>query len=370
MKQILALGALFALFVTSFCATPAQAAPGQRCFNETGFCIAGSIRDYWENNGGLAVFGYPIGPVQQETVEGAWTGPVQWFERDRLEDHANEGKGILAGRLGARYLELTGRPWQRGNGANLYPYNSECRTFFKETGYQMCGSFRAYWEQHGGLARFGYPITEPFDEQVGGKTFQVQYFERRRLEIHPENAGTPYEVLLGLLGRDVHQATATVCSPLADKVLNDIAAYYQASMGCATARRDTRIVHQYFDGGEMIWVPGSGKIPAKIYAILPNMDTGVITWAQFVDDYREGEAVGGNETAPRGRYTPQRGFGKVWWNTPVLRQRLGWAQSGESESQATVLVYGQQDRLMMKRDTGTIDIFLPTGEYSQTAFAP
>jgi Tol biopolymer transport system component len=28
----------------------------------------------------------------------------------------------------------------------------------------------------------------------------VQYFERRRLELHPEHAGTPYEVQLGLLG--------------------------------------------------------------------------------------------------------------------------------------------------------------------------
>jgi hypothetical protein len=28
----------------------------------------------------------------------------------------------------------------------------------------------------------------------------VQYFERNRFEYHPENAGTPFEVLLGLLG--------------------------------------------------------------------------------------------------------------------------------------------------------------------------
>ena len=28
----------------------------------------------------------------------------------------------------------------------------------------------------------------------------MQYFERARLEHHPEHAGTPYEVLLGLMG--------------------------------------------------------------------------------------------------------------------------------------------------------------------------
>ena len=31
----------------------------------------------------------------------------------------------------------------------------------------------------------------------------MQYFERARFEHHPEHAGTPYEVLLGHLGRQV-----------------------------------------------------------------------------------------------------------------------------------------------------------------------
>jgi hypothetical protein len=31
----------------------------------------------------------------------------------------------------------------------------------------------------------------------------VQYFERGRLEYHPENAGSPYEVLLGQLGTEM-----------------------------------------------------------------------------------------------------------------------------------------------------------------------
>ena len=39
-----------------------------------------------------------------------------------------------------------------------------------------------------------------------GKTYLVQYFERNRLEYHPENKGTPYEVLLGLLGVQTYQA--------------------------------------------------------------------------------------------------------------------------------------------------------------------
>ncbi len=55
---------------------------------------------------------------------------------------------------------------------------------------------------------FGYPLSEAFNEKspTDGKTYLVQYFERNRLEYHPENQGTPFEVLLGLLGVQTYQA--------------------------------------------------------------------------------------------------------------------------------------------------------------------
>ena len=168
----------------------------QRCFPETNLCISGTIRTYWERNGGLPVFGYPITPLQSERVEN-WTGPVQWFERDRLEDHSSEGIGVLAGRLGVERLAQVGRPWQR---RASQPQAPGCAAF-TETGYAMCGGFRAYWERNGGLARFGFPITDELDEVIEGKSYRVQYFERRRMEYHPEFG--PGTVLLGLLGRDV-----------------------------------------------------------------------------------------------------------------------------------------------------------------------
>jgi len=34
------------------------------------------------------------------------------------------------------------------------------------------------------------------------KSYTVQYFERQRFELHPENAGTQFEVLLGRLGAE------------------------------------------------------------------------------------------------------------------------------------------------------------------------
>ncbi|HMP41802.1 MAG TPA: hypothetical protein PKA05_15590, partial [Roseiflexaceae bacterium] len=158
----------------------ASAQSNARCFPETGYCISGPIRAYWEQNGGLPVFGYPTGPQETLTIEG-WTGPAQWFERDRLEDHSAQGEGVLAGRLGAERLEQQGRSWQYGpNTTATTPgapadLANNCR-LFNETGYPMCGIFRTYWEQNGGLMRFGYPLTGLMQETLEGRTYWVQYF--------------------------------------------------------------------------------------------------------------------------------------------------------------------------------------------------
>ncbi|MFN8512032.1 MAG: hypothetical protein U0841_05485 [Chloroflexia bacterium] len=74
--------------------------------------------------------------------------------------------------------------------------------YFTETQHTLGGAILRYWNNFGGLAQFGYPLTEPYTEvsETDGKDYVVQYFERARFELHPENAGTDYEVLLGHLG--------------------------------------------------------------------------------------------------------------------------------------------------------------------------
>ena len=78
----------------------------------------------------------------------------------------------------------------------------ECLTF-PETGKAVCAPFLAYWQSNGGLVQQGYPLTDAFDEvnPTDGRTYRSQYFERSRFEYHPENT-PPYDVLLGLLGRE------------------------------------------------------------------------------------------------------------------------------------------------------------------------
>ncbi len=72
---------------------------------------------------------------------------------------------------------------------------------FSETGQSVRGGFLQYWQIHGGLPQFGYPITGETQEksEVDGKTYTVQYFERAVFEMHPENAA-PDNVLMSLLG--------------------------------------------------------------------------------------------------------------------------------------------------------------------------
>lgn len=160
-------------------------------FPETGFAVSNGFLRYWEQNGGLAVFGYPLtNEFQQHGTT------MQFFERARFEWHpgaAPDNYDVLLGLLGD---ELTRNRRSVGE-APFRPVaaNDDC-TYFAPTSHNLCAPFVDYWRANGGLAIYGFPISEAFTENG----FTVQYFERARFEYHPENAGTPYAVLLGRLG--------------------------------------------------------------------------------------------------------------------------------------------------------------------------
>jgi hypothetical protein len=79
--------------------------------------------------------------------------------------------------------------------------------------------FRTYWATNGGVAVFGLPLSEQFQElnQADGQTYWVQYFERQRMEWHPDEPDPQYRILLGLLGneeRAAHHMGATAFAAL------------------------------------------------------------------------------------------------------------------------------------------------------------
>lgn len=165
-------------------------------FKETGYFVSQPFLKYWQDNGGLAIFGYPISDRLQETITGTQqTYTAQYFERARFELHPDIGNQVVLGRLGA-LLHAPSPAVDPKQGAQ----------FFKETGHNLSGPFLDFWNKNGGLALFGYPISEEVQETspTDGKTYTVQYFERARFELHPEFAGTPNEVQLGQLGTQLY----------------------------------------------------------------------------------------------------------------------------------------------------------------------
>jgi hypothetical protein len=186
---------------------PTQAQDSTRLFPDTGKTVGGRFLQYWDEHGGLAQQGFPISERMQEQSEtDGKTYTVQYFERAVFEAHPENAApyDVLLSLLGNfRYNEKypDGAPNQVASAA---PGARK----FDETGRTLGGKFLEYWETHGGLAQQGFPISDEFTEisDLNGQPYTVQYFERAVFELHPENAGTPSEVLLSQLGTFEYRA--------------------------------------------------------------------------------------------------------------------------------------------------------------------
>ncbi|MHB8646255.1 MAG: glycosyl hydrolase [Thermomicrobiales bacterium] len=221
-------------------------APDAIWFPETKHWLAGPFRLYWQRYGGLTRFGLPRTSVY--TTAGR---VVQIFERARFEFHdefAGTPNELLLTLLGSvttrnRTFPTVPRPqfdsdvYFPSPGAPMPPPTSTpspaptpsgipgasktqaptptlppsppfSGMYFTETSHTLTGPFLQFWKQGGGLPVFGYPISEPLVEKNAddGTSYTVQYFERTRLEYHPEFTDNPLPVLEGLLGNDLIRA--------------------------------------------------------------------------------------------------------------------------------------------------------------------
>jgi hypothetical protein len=102
----------------------------------------------------------------------------------------------------------------------------------------------------------------------------------------------------------------------------------QRAIGCAQGPAVAiNSAVQPFDNGRMLWASQLGDVPTKVIYVLYNNGTyqrHTDTWIEGVDPESTGE------TAPPGRNTPARGFGKVWHNNAAVKNGLGWALSPEA----------------------------------------
>ncbi|HET9494281.1 MAG TPA: hypothetical protein VFR15_08630, partial [Chloroflexia bacterium] len=136
-------------------------------FPETGHNVRYGFRDFWRDNGGLRLFGYPL---TEEFVENDI--PVQYFERARLEY-----------RDGRVQLGLLGRELTQGTFFRTIPFfpSEDDNVYFGATGHSLSGPFLEFWRENGREPVLGYPLSEPYREDGS----EYQWLERARLEWHP-----------------------------------------------------------------------------------------------------------------------------------------------------------------------------------------
>jgi len=168
---------------------PAATPPGAHYFLQTRHTLADPFLAYWLCYGGVDAFGYP----QTEPFVGD-ARLTQYTDRALLQVVDGQVTPAPLGRL------LTaGRYFPR-----VAPFRSTpSRLYFPATGHSLSGRFLAYWQGHAGTRLLGAPLSEVIVEGNGdgsGRRYPLQWFERGRLEYHPELAGTRYAVEVGLVG--------------------------------------------------------------------------------------------------------------------------------------------------------------------------
>jgi hypothetical protein len=162
--------------------------------------IGQAFAGFYDANGKARIFGKPIGPEMVDPSSGL---RYQWFERALLKELPQfniTGWGIQGDRLGATATRDIVFPTQ-------VPFiSNDSARYFQETSHSLRGRFLDFWNRNNGLLVLGYPISEEIQETLPNQQrYLVQYFERGRLELHPENAGTDDEVQIGLLGTEINR---------------------------------------------------------------------------------------------------------------------------------------------------------------------
>ncbi|MCQ3936223.1 MAG: hypothetical protein DPW18_04145 [Chloroflexi bacterium] len=169
-KKLFALVLVSALLSSSWVFVHAQT-PESQYFSETGHNVTGEFLKFYNSNPNATfLYGYPI--TEQITSKDGRT--VQYFQRARFEYHADlpEGQRVTLTPLGRETYVSAGML----NVNNTFA----CRTYV-ETGFPVCFAFLEFFDKHGGVAQFGYPISgfEYHENKL------VQYFEKTRLEWQP-----------------------------------------------------------------------------------------------------------------------------------------------------------------------------------------
>jgi hypothetical protein len=191
MKMRKMIGVMLLLAVlASFGWRAAQAQDANQLFvPETGHWVMGEfLTKYRSVPDPVLLFGYPITDAYQDRLSGL---VVQYFQKARFELHPDTASELRV------QLSPLGEYIYDSSDPLVLPSNFPTCRQFAETGFQVCYAFLDFFDANGGVAQFGYPISnfELQDERI------VQYFQRTRFEWHPERP-SGQRVALGELGSE------------------------------------------------------------------------------------------------------------------------------------------------------------------------
>jgi len=97
--------------------------------------------------------------------------------------------------------------------------------YFAQTGHTVQGDFWQFFERYGGVESLGYPLTE----EITVEGWTVQYFEKGRLERHPENEPA-YRITVAWLGDLLHRRRPPI-PPVLFPAANDLDRRYFPQTG-------------------------------------------------------------------------------------------------------------------------------------------
>ena len=182
-RSLLVVIMMVAILVGNVSATYPRANPAQdlqddcRYFPETDKYVCNEFLDFFDTRGGVEIFGFPITEMFDDPQFGL---RMQYFQRARMEWHPyNDAPykvqlGLLVDELGYHFPPATEE--------QIPSRNSALHHYFLETEHVVSYAFLDYFRDHGGVDIFGYPRSE-FMYEDG---YIVQYFQRARMEWHPE----------------------------------------------------------------------------------------------------------------------------------------------------------------------------------------
>jgi hypothetical protein len=155
-------------------------APTGTCeyFAKTGHYVCDEFLSFFNTWGGLDILGHPITEAYVDTRLGRW---VQYFQNFRMELH-RENPIPYQVQLGLLIDEM-GYSYPCPNADQIPASNNNIHHYFPETGYVVSYAFLDFFRQKGGLDIFGYPRSQFLYENG----HIVQYFQRTRMEWHPED---------------------------------------------------------------------------------------------------------------------------------------------------------------------------------------